>query len=240
MTADRREALLHRAPIKEEDTHEAVACGSHPAGRPTEARSPEEPLRGCGRKAREPGSCPVPPGRRGGSQGAPPGQAAAERAGGAEGRSGITDGVSTAFLAIGPRISSSAARGSAFLSPTWAKTLRVPHLAGLQGGGRPMIVATYARTARWRAPHFGLRSRLFIPCVVTSDSETGELSAFASGAAAPQLLHPASQPASLLSSSFFTIAAPHRLTGPKLVPLSAKISGSSRGVNSLKLLGTDG
>src|SRR6266852_6537728 len=28
--------------------------------------------------------------------------------------------------------------------------------------------------------------------------------------------------------------------GPKLVPLSAKISGSSRGVNSLKLLGTDG
>ena len=60
MTADRREALLHRAPIKEEDTHEAVACGSHPAGRPTEARSPEEPLRGCGRKAREPGSCPVP------------------------------------------------------------------------------------------------------------------------------------------------------------------------------------
>ncbi len=36
MTADRREALLHRAPIKEEDTHEAVACGSHPAGRPTD------------------------------------------------------------------------------------------------------------------------------------------------------------------------------------------------------------
>lgn len=61
-----------------------------------------------------------------------------------------------------------------------------------------MIVATYARTASWRAPHFGLRSRLFIPCVVTSDSETGELrsfasakSAFAYGAAAPQLLHPA-------------------------------------------------
>src|SRR5712692_6558289 len=148
MTADRREALLHRAPIKEEDTHEAVACGSHPAGRPTEARSPEEPLRGCGRKAREPGSCPVPPGRREGSQGAPPGQAAAERAGGAEGRSGITDGVSTAFLAIGPRISSSAARGSAFLSPAWAKTLRVPHLAGLQGGGRPMI----ARRARAASP----------------------------------------------------------------------------------------
>jgi len=41
-----------------------------------------------------------------------------------------------------------------------------------------MIVATYARTARWRAPHFGLRSRLFIPCVVTSDSETGELRSF--------------------------------------------------------------
>src|SRR5713101_5297800 len=163
MTADRREALLHRAPIKEEDTHEAVACGSHPAGRPTEARSPEEPLRGCGRKAREPGSCPVPPGRREGSQGPPPGQAAAERAGGAEGRSGITDGVSTAFLAIGPR---------------------VPHLAGLQGGGRPMIVATYARTASWRAPHFGLRSRLFIPCVVTSDSETGELRSFASAKSA--------------------------------------------------------
>ncbi len=92
-----------------------------------------------------------------------------------------------------------------------------------------MIVATYARTARWRAPHFGLRSRLFIPCVVTSDSETGELrsfasakSAFASGAAAPQLLHPASQPASLPSSSFFTIAAPHRLTGTETGPALRK------------------
>ena len=47
-----------------------------------------------------------------------------------------------------------------------------------------MIVATYARTARWRAPHFGLRSRLFIPCVVTSDSETGELRSFASAKSA--------------------------------------------------------
>src|SRR6266852_7559397 len=101
MTADRREALLPRAPIKEEDTHEAVACGSHPAGRPTEARSPEEPLRGCGREARESGSCPLPPGRRReGSQGPPPGRSAAERAGGAEGRSGIREGGSPALLVV--------------------------------------------------------------------------------------------------------------------------------------------